>query len=68
MNKYWKSGDPFVWLTGVALMFNLLMIAGLMYLIAAKGLGFFWPSDIAEVKLKDQLGPWLVRSRTFSPR
>ena len=53
MNKYWKSGDPFVWLTGVALMFSLLMIAGLMYLIAAKGLGFFWPSDIAEVKLKD---------------
>ena len=53
MNKYWKSGDPFVWLTGVALMFSLLMIAGLMYLIAAKGLGFFWPSDLAEVKLKD---------------
>jgi phosphate transport system permease protein len=53
MNKYWKSGDPFVWLTGVALMFSLLMIAGLMYLIAAKGLGFFWPSDLAQVKLKD---------------
>lgn len=53
MNKYWKSGDPFVWLTGVALMFSLLMIAGLMYLIAAKGLGFFWPANLAEVKLKD---------------
>ena len=52
-NKFWKSGDPFVWLTGVALMFSLLMIAGLLYLIAAKGLGFFWPDSIAEIKLKD---------------
>lgn len=34
-------------------MFSLLMIAGLMYLIAAKGLGFFWPSDVAQVRLKD---------------
>ena len=53
MNKFWKSGDPFIWLTGVALMFSLLMIAGLMYLITAKGLGFFWPSNLAEIKLRD---------------
>lgn len=53
MRNIWKSGDPFVWLTGVALMFSLLMIAGLLYLIMAKGLGFFWPSDIAEIVLKD---------------
>ncbi len=51
--KFWKSGDPFVWLTGVALMFSLLMIAGLLYLIAAKGLGFFWPANVAEIRLKD---------------
>lgn len=53
MKKFWKSGDPFIWLTGVALMFSLLMIAGLLYLIAAKGLAFFWPSDVAQVQLKD---------------
>lgn len=53
MHKFWKSGDPFVWLTGVALMFSLLMIAGLLYLIGAKGLGFFWPDNIAQVELKD---------------
>lgn len=51
--KFWKSGDPFVWMTGVALMFSLLMIAGLIYLIAAKGLGFFWPANVAEIRLKD---------------
>lgn len=53
MHKFWKSGDPYIWLSGVALMFCLLMIAGLLYLIAAKGLGFFWPSDIAVLELKD---------------
>jgi phosphate transport system permease protein len=53
MRSMWKSGDPFVWLTGVALMVSLLMIAGLLYLIMAKGLGFFWPCDIAEIVLKD---------------
>lgn len=53
MHKFWKSGDPYIWLSGVALMFSLLMIAGLLYLIAAKGLGFFWPSDITVLNLKD---------------
>ena len=53
MNKFWKSGDLFVWLTGAALMFSLLMIAGLMYLILAKGLGFFWRSDVAELDLQN---------------
>ncbi len=53
MHKFWKSGDPFVWLSGVALMFSLLMIGGLIFLIAAKGLGFFWPSDVAVLELKD---------------
>lgn len=53
MKKFWKNGDPFVWLTGAALMFSLLMIAGMLYLIMAKGLAFFWPSSVAEIQLKD---------------
>ncbi|HEX9830540.1 MAG TPA: phosphate ABC transporter permease PstA [Thermodesulfobacteriota bacterium] len=53
MKNFWKSGDPFVWLTGGAFIFSLLMIAGLIFLIMAKGLGFFWPTDIAQVTLND---------------
>lgn len=53
MKNFWKSGDPFVWLTGGAFIFSLLMIAGLLFLIMAKGLGFFWPTDIAQVTLED---------------
>jgi len=53
MNRFWKSGDPFVWLTGGALALSLVMVAGLVYLVLAYGLGFFWPSDILRVTLKD---------------
>jgi phosphate transport system permease protein len=53
MNRFWKSGDPFVWLTGGALALSLIMVAGLVYLVLAHGLGFFWPSDILRVTLTD---------------
>lgn len=48
-----KSGDPFVWLTGGALAVSLLMIAGLLWLVAARALGFFWPATIVEITLTD---------------
>ncbi len=53
MKKFWKSGDPFVWLTGGALAISLLMIAALMALILYNGLRQFWPYDLTELHLKD---------------
>jgi len=38
MKGLFKSGDAYIWLTGVSLMFSLLMIAGLLFLIATKAL------------------------------
>ena len=52
-SKFWKSGDPFVWLTGTALMFSIIAIFGLLFVIASKGLGFFWPSDVAQIELNN---------------
>lgn len=52
MQKYWKSGDPFVWLTGGALALSVLMIAGLVVVILVNGLQQFWPSDVVELHLK----------------
>ncbi len=52
MQKYWKSGDPYVWLTGGALALSVLMIAGLVVLILVNGLQQFWPSDVVELQLK----------------
>ncbi|MFQ5709869.1 MAG: phosphate ABC transporter permease PstA [bacterium] len=53
MRRYWKSGDPFVWLTGGALAASLLMIFGLIALILLNGLSQFWPGDIVELRLKN---------------
>ena len=53
MKKLWKSGDPFIWLTGTALAFSLLMVVGLVVLVLVNGLGFFWPADIVELYLHD---------------
>ncbi|MBI4640159.1 MAG: phosphate ABC transporter permease PstA [Candidatus Tectomicrobia bacterium] len=51
--KFWKSGDPFIWLTGGALAFSLLMVGGFILLILVKGLGFFWPLSLLQVTLHD---------------
>ncbi len=70
MKKFWKSGDPFVWLTGTALMFSLIAIFALLFLIASKGLGFFWPSDIALVELnngQEYLGQISGREKIRNP-
>ncbi|PTL36328.1 phosphate ABC transporter, permease protein PstA [Candidatus Methylomirabilis limnetica] len=53
MKRFWKSGDPFIWLTGGALALSLLMVAGLVLLVLLNGLGFFWPSPIALLTLSD---------------
>ncbi len=53
MNRFWKSGDPFIWLTGGALAFSLIMVAGLVTLVMVNGLGFFWPVPVAHLILTD---------------
>lgn len=53
MKNFWKSGDPFIWLTGGALATSLLMIAGLVLLILAHGLVQFWPHNVTELTLED---------------
>ena len=53
MNKFWKSGDPFIWLTAGALAFSLIMVVGLILLILVNGLGFFWPRDVVLFTLDD---------------
>ena len=53
MKGLFKSGDGYIWMTGLSLMFSLLMIAGLLFLIASKALGFFWPADVVEIKLNN---------------
>ncbi len=53
MPRFWKAGDAYIWISGLALMITLVMIGGLMFLIAAKGLGSMWPADVGRYTLTD---------------
>lgn len=54
MIKAWfKSGSPWIWLTAGAVSINLILVVGLLGLIAARGLGHFWPADIVEYQYQD---------------
>jgi phosphate transport system permease protein len=53
MKNFWRSGEPFVWLTGGALALSLVMVAGLVLLVMMSGLGVFWPSPIVRITLSD---------------
>ena len=46
-------GDTWIWFTGSALGMSLLMIVGLVAVILYNGLGFFWPSPLVKLTLKD---------------
>lgn len=52
LKGFWKGGDPFVWLTGGALAFCLIMILSLIVIVAVNALGFFWPGQLALLKLQ----------------
>ncbi|MEJ2543032.1 MAG: phosphate ABC transporter permease PstA [Calditrichaceae bacterium] len=53
MSYFKKKGDSYVIFTAAGLIVSLAMVALIMAIILLKGLGFFWPSDLVEVKLKD---------------
>jgi phosphate transport system permease protein len=48
-----RRGDPFIWLTGSALGMSLLMILGLVIVILTNGLGFFWPTGVEKLTLRE---------------
>jgi phosphate transport system permease protein len=53
VKKLLRSGEPFIWLTGGALAFALLMVAGLIGIIVFNAVGFFWPASVIRVTLSD---------------
>ncbi|MGH7308196.1 MAG: phosphate ABC transporter permease PstA [Candidatus Rokuibacteriota bacterium] len=53
MKPFWRSGEPFIWLTGGALAIALLMVSGLVGIILVNGLGFFWPASVLRATLDD---------------
>ncbi|WP_070962525.1 phosphate ABC transporter permease PstA [Vibrio sonorensis] len=46
MFKWFKSGAPWIWLTGGAVSISLLSVLVLLLLIGWKGLSYFWPAPL----------------------
>jgi phosphate transport system permease protein len=68
VSKWFKSGDPWVWLNAGAVAISVIMVIGLLLLIAVRGLGHFWPADIVEARYQapGQAGYNLVAERVES--
>ncbi|GAA3533844.1 phosphate ABC transporter permease PstA [Zobellella aerophila] len=48
MGKWFKSGSPWIWMTGGAVSLSLVAVLGLLLLIGWRGLTYFWPHTIYE--------------------
>lgn len=56
ISQWIKSGAPWVWLTAGAVSISLVMVIGLLLLIAVRGLGQFWPSDVVSFHYQEHQG------------
>ncbi|NOY63707.1 MAG: phosphate ABC transporter permease PstA [Gammaproteobacteria bacterium] len=54
MKQWFKSGNPWIWLTAGAVSVSLILVFGLLLLIAARGLGHFWPATVWEYDYVDR--------------
>jgi phosphate transport system permease protein len=53
MKRLWRSGEPFIWLSGGALAIALVMVGGLIGIILSNALGFFWPQQVVKLTRVD---------------
>jgi len=49
-DPFYKSGTPWIWLNAGAVTISMIMVIGLLALIAARGLGHFWPKAVYEIE------------------
>lgn len=48
IKEWFRSGSPWVWLSGGAVSISVLAVIGLLLLIAMRGLGHFWPAAVLQ--------------------
>jgi len=56
MGKWFKSGTPWIWMTGGAVSLSLIAVIGLFILIGWRGLSFFWPATVYEFSMESEQG------------
>ncbi len=50
---WFRSGEPWIWVTGAAVAVSVIAVVGLLLILAVRGLGHFWPSDIVQFDYVD---------------
>ncbi len=50
---FWAEGVPFIWMSGIAAIILIGLVVGLIVVVLANGLTQFWPSNLANISLKD---------------
>jgi len=50
IKKWFKSGDPWIWLNAAAVSASLIIVLGLLTLIAINGLSHFWPKSVMQAQ------------------
>ncbi len=55
-SNWFKSGDPWIWLTATSVGTSIIAVLGLIGLIAVKGLAHFWPSDVVSLSFESEIG------------
>lgn len=57
MIRLWfKSGAPWIWLNAAAVSTCLIMVMGVLALIAVRGTGHFWPSQVSQFSYQEDDG------------
>lgn len=56
MKNWFKSGSPWIWINASAVSISLIAVFGLLYLIAIRGLGYFWPADVVKLDYEEKPG------------
>lgn len=56
MQTWFKSGSPWIWLSASGVSISLISVLGLLWLIASRGLTYFWPADIVQFELTNEFG------------
>ena len=51
IKKWFKSGEPWIWLNASAVSISIIVVLGLLLVIAVKGLSHFWPAEIIQAEL-----------------
>ncbi|HAU24862.1 MAG TPA: phosphate ABC transporter, permease protein PstA, partial [Gammaproteobacteria bacterium] len=50
LRKWLRAGSPWVWFNAGAVAISIIMVAGLIGLLAFRGLRHFWPTDVMQAR------------------